>query len=411
MAKYKRSRTIKMYPANKKARKAGNRPILMTIKKPKTRFKSKTFKSGRKLRNKIPRSMNLLSKKLNGFQISRFLARSYHVEDNNTVFNDGKSGYITAMYFQGIPDFYVPLTTEITNGEGPGMVQNWRWNIFVPQWPGSKLTAYTNTPVGTSTGELAGDQQFGLMPNNNTDTTFNSNLAYNAMCVQNTKNLNTKVLVVPVNPQLHNKIMVHNTYIKMDFQNCSNVFSAEVHVFHVLFREDVIGNINGVGCQQIYLIQDLIKNFYENADQEVRACQAEVFVDQIRKGKLPKKMFKVLKHKVLKMGPILIGNEYGVTSPSQGDPNPFSKHRSAATYKTKFGLKIWNRTACTDQLEPFSDQPLEQDKFKTVHIISIPLSVLGEYNTKTRQLSTDAKNIIAVTQRIEKINIWETRSN
>jgi len=374
-----------------------------------TRFRKrgKTFRKIRKLSSKIPRTMNALSKKLNGFSISRFLMRSFNISDANILHNV-TAGLCTNLVFSGIPQ-YVDLNTDVTNIDAlPGNIDLLAVQIFSPQWPGSHLTAFPNGVTGSATPQV-GLQSFGLLPNCNAldGTTFNENFPFNDVCVRDTKVYGSTHLVSPTNPKPYNKLIVHNSYIKCSYTNTNTDYGCEVHVFHVIM-EEAIGNPLGTGCIPITDVQAIMQQMYAASDIGIVHIQGEAIVRMIRKGKLPKKVFRVLKHTKLTLGPMTV---LTVGPQPQRNTQQLTTRPCNAVYRAKFGAKTWYRTACSDAMEQYTPQPLTSDLKKTVQIMAIVLPMESAYFSTSLQTSDQYTNSFIVTQEIEKTNVWETRMN
>jgi len=371
--------------------------------------------------SKSPRlsKINRLERKITGYKISRFRLVTADGSSANPTSRMIGSGYDliteTLLYSTG-----APLAT--TNGGYPGQVNKFKILMFVPTWPGSKLTSFVDPTKTFGQGSYAGTTftpSWGLeFPN--ASQTF-ANLPYNSQAVANVKGFNQYSEATIGSTQLvnHDRIKVFSTRIDYMFRNLNPYHKYDVHIFDVIMRTDEYFDFDGA-CKTMTnpttFLEDLMTtNPVTNTDAEniIRNRYSMQIVDMIRKGRLPPKIFKVLSHKKITLGrakPAGIGftNVSGTTIVSG---NTTDKITSAdKKWSKRYGLKTYYKGPCDAETSFANDDLITDHKLKTVHTLICTLMNNGDMVTSHASQSATTTSLSAVAYEIKKTLTWKIKS-
>jgi len=362
--------------------------------------------------------VNKLERKITGFKISRFrlFSQGGNTGSNRTMSIMGAGPVLenrTLLFANGVPG-------ATTNYSYPGTISKLRTLLFVPTWPGTKLSSFTDDQRATfDTPAVTLTLGWGLeFPN---QIQNNANLPYNSAGVANVSVLGSRSATPMTSTQLinHDHIKVFSTKIHYELRNLSPLHKYDIHIFDVIFRVDDFYDFDGT-CKNFgtasNIIEELImRNTQENNEQSAydRLMFGKPIVDGIRRGKLPSKIFKVLSHKKITLGrakPVAqtinmaTGSEYpvGITNPTTAACKRWTK-----TYKQK----IWYKGPCDVESAFTKDDLLTDNKKKTVHTLMIPL--LNE-SDMTGAAGTTASTVYAeasIAYTLKKVCTWKIKSN
>jgi len=365
--KAKTASKLRRYPRlNRMGRYAGR-----MVRAGKYRIYKKPFSVPKKL--PITAKINLI-KNVRGFMISRSLlvgrAVAYGVDPGwgNTIFSYAGTGIPFRVKYAVTDINNIPAgtNTDPRTLDKFGAITYLNNILFAPQWPGSRLG-----PLGDQNVNGGRGQRFGLMANNN-NKTYSDLIPYNQAVVPSIDYNTVNDLITIAASDNYNKLIVTNTYIKMTFQNMSQFYEMEVHIFHVYLRQTKYTDSSG-NCVDITNSSLLIQNMTTNTDVYKNVDQQQVFFDQVRKGKLPPKMFKVLKHKKLHLGLVNIAV---LTTDTNRNPN-LKNSNGQAIYSTKFGRKTWYRTGCSQDNESMTEEVLITRPESHIQILAFAIPALN----------------------------------
>jgi len=317
--------------------------------------------------------INSLERKITGYKISRF-----------RLVQDLTGGIQTRMIGAG------PLiecqTKLFPNGPSPstttnalaGNVSKFRILMFVPTWPGSKLTSFTDPTNTFGQGSDAGvafTMCWGLeFPN---QTQLNSNLPYNSAGIANVKPFNNFDGTPITSTQLinHDRIKVFSTRIDYLFRNLNPFHKFDVHIFDIIMRTDEYYDFDNV-CKKITNPQLFLEEIMMNGttpatatENVIRNRYSSQVVAMIRKGRLPQKIFKKLSHKMIRLGrakPTIVQSTVvaGVVQTAHSAQDHIQK--ADRRWSKRYGTKTWYKGVCDTETTFMSDDILTDNPLKTV---------------------------------------------
>ena len=363
-------------------------------------------------KNTYAKKLTNLQAKITGFNVSRFTLKSYNFKMN--VADAGRFGLGLPMSFRVQLEDRETINIDPPNNY-PGVHRLMNNIMFCPQWPGSKMASISQDFIGDAAGAPApivrGEQKFGLQYANADDAA--NNLKWNDKAVADVHSFLDTIVSTPVDQPLetnHTRIKVLNTYVQMTFSNPGSFHRIDVHVFDVIFRSDEYND--GDNCTKFLdanaVIEELI---FTHATNITNNANSTLLVNEIRKGKLPSKIFKVLRHRKVALG----RNQGLVTQlPNVADQTlliaaPHSRQPSSKTITQKYGLKTWYRSPCTKADQYFSDEPLTEHITKVVHTICIPLIALDDVHVAFDAEDKTFNGLVNYV--INKTNVWKHMMN
>jgi len=361
--------------------------------------------------------INSLERKITGYKISRF--RLVNDMSNNAVARMIGSGprliTVTLLYPVGVP-------ASTATGNYPGQVSTLKTLMFVPNWPGSKLSSFTDPTATFGQGAATGDSftlSWGLQFPNQLQTF--ANLPYNSAGVANVKPFNNFINTPITSTQLvnHNHIKVFSTRITYNFRNLSPFHKYDVHIFDVIMRTqeyyDFDGTCKTMTNPTLFLEEIMMSGttLTDDGQAQVRNRYSMQIVAGIRKGRLPNKIFKVLSHKKLALGrakPVTIVSgtpDAGtIYIPNSIQDRPKSPDRR---WTKKYGQKIWYKGPCDTETTFAGDDLITDHPQKTVHTIVLTLIAESDTvvagGTNLGQTSTSS-----VTYEIDKVCTWKIKA-
>jgi len=377
------------------------------------RMGQSSFLNMSKRRGSKTSRINSLERKITGYKISRF--RLVNDCSNNPVMRMIGAGpkltTVTLLFPVG-----TPASTATINL--PGQVSDMQQLTFVPNWPGSKLSSYTDTTNTFPNGDHF-TTRFGLeFPN---QTQLFANLPYNSAGVVNVVPFGEVTTNPIVSSQLvnHSQIKVFSSVINFKFTNLSAFHKYDVHIFDVIMRTQEYYDFDGV-CKTMTNPTSMIEELMLSGSLLTNDTQAMIrnrysmqIVKNIRRGKLPNKIFKVMSHKKISLGrckPITIvsgapdtGTVY-IANSVQDHPLP-----SVKTWTKRYGQKIWYKGPCDTDTAFAGDDLITDHPQKIMH--TVVLTLLAETDisvpggTNLGQTSTSK-----VAYEINKTCTWKIKS-
>jgi len=345
------------------------------------RMGQSSFLNMSKRRGSKTARINSLERKITGYKISRFRLTNDCSDNpvNHMIGAGPKLITVTLLYPVGTP-------ASTATGNYPGQVSELRILMFVPNWPGSKLTSFTDEINTFTQGPEAGvifTRAFGLeFPN---QSQIFANLPYNSAGVANVRTFNNVTNTILTSTQLinHNHIKVFSAKISYSFRNLSPFHKYDVHIFDVIMRTQEYFDFDGT-CKTMsqpaqYLEEIMCSGtlLTDDAQAVIRNRYSMQIVAGIRKGRLPNKIFKVLSHKKIKLGrakPITVvtnaSDEGTVYIANSIQDNPMPSDRK---WSKKYGQKIWYKGPCDTETSFAGDDLITDHPQKTVHTMVLTL--------------------------------------
>jgi len=320
---------------------------------------------------------------------------------------------ITALYTVGYPG----TTAQINY---PGTISRLRILMFVPNWPGSKLSSFTDPTNTFPIGSVAFTNCFGLeFPNQN--QTY-PNLPYNSAGVSNVKAYNNLDNTTILSSQLvnHDRIKVFSTRVDYMFRNLNPFHKYDVHIFDVFLRTTEYFDFDGT-CRTFtdprsYLEEIMMNgtNVADNAQSTIRNRYSLQISNNIRKGKLPNKIFKVISHKKITLGRAKPSLNLVVapTAPIIAIPHGDVDHTQKADKKWSktYGTKIWYKGPCDTEVNFAQDDLITDYPTKVMHTIVLTLltdaDAIGAGGTDNAALTSSA----TVAYEIRKTLTWKIKA-
>jgi len=321
----------------------------------------------------------------------------------------------TLIYSTGTPN-------STANGGYPGQISGYKILMFAPTWPGSKLSSFSDP--GTSFGQgpntgIGFTKCWGLeFPN--ASQTF-PNLPYNSQGVENVKPYNAYASNTVGSTQLvnHDRIKVFSTRIDYTFRNLNPYHQYDVHIFDVIMRTDEYFDFDGT-CKTMTdptsFLEEIMMNgttFGDDAQNIIRNRYGRQISDQIRKGRLPPKIFKVLSHKKILLGrakPSLIqGNTPpgGTTAYPHGPVNTIPADKK---WSKRYGLKTYYKGPCDTEGSFADDDCITDHKLKTIHTLVCTLLRDADLVTASGSSESTTTTEATIAYEIKKTLTWKIKS-
>jgi len=363
--------------------------------------------------------INSLERKITGYKISRYRLVNDGGSDNsiNNMIGSGPTlDTTTACFSNG-----APASSE--NNRLPGQVSKLRTLMFIPTWPGSKLTSFTD-PTGTfKQGDFVNHpftMCWGLEHPNQTQ--LNANLPYNSAGVANVKGFNHYTNNPITSSQLinHDRIKVFSTRIDYLFRNLNPYHKFDIHIFDVIMRTDEYydwdNSCKKITNPQLFLEEIMMSaNVGDDFGQNVQRNRYSMqIVEMIRKGRLPQKVFKKLSHKIIKLGrakPTLV---QAVTPPTGTTILTHSAQdniqKADRRWSKRYGTKTWYKGVCDTETTFMSDDILTDNPLKTVHTLICVLMSDADMTNPSGQSVVDVTSTAAVAYEIKKTLTWKIKA-
>lgn len=304
---------------------------------------------------------------------------------------------------------------------------DWNHNgtvAFLPQYPGSEA-CFLLTAVGALSDK---DQRFGVLPNYNGYTgnsgasvNYADNFQYNQICMSNTYPFNKDTIITQGTTwESGNTLKVFRSWVRIELENPNYQTGMKVHILVVKLRSIKMSNLNGcddnLNLNECFS-QDASKSLTGGrTSQESPELQYMSYLERCR-GKLPSKIFRVIKHKVCVLGPKQI-SQYAASSASPAYPqlnyttlSP-KNGPSTKTVTMAFGPKTIRRTHCSnmsDNLFTFQEMRESWQNQSIVMMYTEPtdtMTILSNVNNETT-----AQTYLPVNYRIHKTHKWKVTNN
>lgn len=411
-------------PFNRMKRTIGRMATFAATRKMSNKFRKFNTTLGQKLKRE-----NRLNKKLvnmGGCSITRFLMQNMSALALTDVQFD-KAGFGYSLQWAGIPR--TPIFDD-TGSISPTQtaLETLDWNhqgcvAFLPQHPGSEA-CFNIATVGSASPAPTANQRFGVIPNYNGlvgsggSENYADNYQYNQICMKDTFAYNTNQVVAQGTTwDSGNTLKVFRSWIRIDLENPNYQCGMKVHILVVRLRTVKFSNFSGCDGQM-----DLNRCLSDTATYALSGGSGSAqnvleylaYQDECR-GKLPSKIFRVLKHKVVTLGP-QVTNMGEVANPATSHwpavANRPMSPKSCKTVTMSFGPKTIRRSHCSnmgDNLFTFSEMQEQWANQSIVLMYTEPadaLSILPNANA-----STFAKTKLNVNYRIHKTNKWKVLNN
>jgi hypothetical protein len=403
-----------MYTQHKIIKRAGQRMSNMIRRSPAQNIR-------------IQKANNIRTKKIKGFEITRTLMCNMGQCKVATPYEGGVvdpwATETLKFVGSGIPlisrltiasnykiDQANPAATAgITGGQ---ILTGFTSVVFIPQWPGAKanhdaasqILGATSPQYYSTFGVKAGNQ---LMTGNTGE-----NFQFNNVAVQGLQRLydvsTGSGLTNSTGSNYGNVLNVMNSYITIELFNPSQHTAVDVHIFTFYQKSLNYQNWSG-SCTSTINLNTWVADFAYNATNNKKNTLSEHLIDQIRKGKLPSKVFQVLKHRKVTLG----------ARPTCSASSPVYKQNGPATntkkVKMRFAGKKFYRQFCSNQSEEFDANATIQEKFNSVQkvmMIALPSQTIMHRPVIDDSGSTNPIATIAnVWYKIHKTNLWTISGN
>jgi len=375
---------------------------------------------------KLSKINNNNRKRLQGFQITRSVM--INMGQNNTSASTYLDGVVdpwntTSLEFHGAG---IPFITRIEtarnwtldqgNPSNSGSVNAFHEGttcvVFTPQWPGSKADRDgCLTDLGKTGTKIK--PNFGVKPNHQKlpDASQKDNYQFNNVCVSGMHGLfenstDTTQLVNETFTFTGNVLNVMNSYCTIELFNPNPRAPVDVHIFTVFQKTKQYQDKTGSCSSQLNLNQFLYELGHAGPWEQHNAYSTTL-IDQVRKGKLPSKLFKVLKHRVCHLG---CRPNSSVTSPNYQQNGPSTNRK---VVKMKFAGKKFFRQYCTTQTDLFDASVTLEENYNSIQkVIMVALPTQTAALTSTEFATTlPSTTIYPVWYKINKTNIWTVQGN
>jgi len=382
---------------------------------------------------RIQRKKNIQSKKIRGFQITRQLMCNLGNYDvNGTTYASVSQGLdnhetSTSLEFIGAgcplkgrmtqSQTWLKVQASPASGSYPGMVDlGFRTVTFIPQWPGSKVDRDDAlVTLGTTTG-YTHKGGFGVKPANDTDGLGQSeNFQFNNIAVGEMKSLyessitSTSVLTNATASNFGNVLNVMNSYITIELYNPHPNQPIDVHIF-TYFQKSLLYKDDSGSCTATLNLNQWVHQLTTDTQYAGHNMASEFIINMIRKGKLPSKLFTVLKHRVCHLGSRpCAGSDHNVATPAYAQNGPKTNRK---TIKMKFSGKKFFRKFCTNQSELFdASETLQENSNKLQKVMMIALPSQTSILNAVDDNSVNRSQIYPVWYKVHKTNIWTISGN
>ncbi len=374
----------------------------------------------------LSKKNNNTRKRIQGFQITR-----------SSMINWGQCKQNSSKHIEGVIDPWatntlkfhgagMPLVTRIETGRdwtidqgGPHLTgainfihQGSTAVVFCPQWPGAK--ADRNDALQLMGG--APDQirpNFGVKPNHSklASASQKDNYQFNNIAVDNMFGLfDASSDLTPLTNTTYsftgNVLNVMNSYVTIDLFNPNPRAPVDVHIFTVFQKTKSYQDATG-SCSNELPLNELLYRLGTGTGANNHNAFSNVIVDLIRKGKLPSKLFKVLKHRVCHLG---CRPQSASTSPNYKQNGPETNRK---VIKMKFAGKKFYRQYCTTQSDLFNAAVTLEENYSSIQkVIMIALPSQTQCLTSTDEAGVaPSPTIFPVWYKINKTNIWTVQGN
>lgn len=346
----------------------------------------------------------------NGATISRFLmmnvTQAYSMV--NTEFND--AGYGVQMYWEGIPQ-RVQVDTLHTSSTWDTDYLKYRFAsivAFCPQLPTSKA-CFKTAGIGAAN---AYNQRFGLLPQypayaNTPGQADNFN--FSGVCFNQTYGFGENTELPTTVNDRGNRLRVFKSWVRIELENPNVSTAMKVHIVVCKLRAEHYND--GLDCNNEIQLNDLMKNDVRSlvgADDDSNTLPMRCYED-MRRGKLPNKIFKVIRKRQ-----VYLGKKNTLVLSASAGPlyhTNIPEEKSAKTVTMAFGPKTLYRSYCsTAEDNNFSTGLMDEQWDK--HMFCLMYCEPANFQTVLgTDLSTSQKSQFFVNYKIFKTNKWKVTNN
>lgn len=373
---------------------------------------------GQKLRRQKRQNNRLI--RAGGCSILRMCMQNLnpYVATTDTGFNNAGSGFPLFWTGKSRPPTFDTAGTKVPT---PAFITNLEWRhsgtvSFLPQCPSSKA-CFNLQGVGTS------EQRFGVIPNYNnyTGNDCADNYSYNQFPMDTTYGFGHNAMLVPGTIQESgNTLKVFKSWVRIELENPNYETGMKVHIVTVKLRS--VKYHNGVTCDSILSLNTC---FEDLAGSETINPNLGYFayLNECR-GKLPSKIFRVIKHRVVTLGAknanihkATINAELPAAQVDHMDytnNNTVASPRSCRNITMSFGQKTIRRTHCTNMSDKlFNFQQMEEDwnNQSIVMMYTEPIDAMAVLPNLNYKTPSDGVTKFGVNYRIFKTHKWKVVNN
>jgi hypothetical protein len=328
------------------------------------------------------------------------------------------AGYGTALLWTGQcvhPTVQFGTTTYPTQAfEAYGHEFRHAVVAFLPQCPSSKA-CFNLSAIGASVNK---DQRFGVIPNYSGYNAHAENYSFNQFPMKDTYGFNTDTpLAVTTTWESGNTLKVFRSWARIELENPNYQCGMRVHILVVKLRS--IKYNDGSTCENQINLNTWPSNLAGSHDTTAEKANAYfAYLNECR-GKLPSKIFRVIKRKVVTLGPKLVNS-----APNSGtfyryayaNNNAVPSPRSTKTVTMAFGPKTIRRTHCSDMsdgLFTFQEMNENWNSQSIVMMYTEPLDAMAVMNSLNNPTDSTTPDFLTlgVNYRIHKTHKWKVVNN
>lgn len=295
---------------------------------------------------------------------------------------------------------------------------------FLPQCPSSRA-CFNIKGIGSTGAKV---QRFGVIPNYNDYSSAvggsfaaTDNLSFNQFPMAETYGFNRDaILTVGTTWDSGNTLKVFRSWTRIELENPNYQTGMKVHILIVKLR--AIKYNDGADCTNDIPLNTWPRDILgtTNDNQEARYFS---YLNECR-GKLPSKLFRVLKHKVVVLGaknanaitdtPSTLDSAMQSTFFRHSNENKVSSPRSTRTVAMSFGPKTIRRTHCSnmsDGLFTFQEMNENWQNQSVVMMYTEPLDTMTTLPNINNRIASLGDTTLGVNYRIFKTHKWKVVNN
>jgi len=320
--------------------------------------------------------------KIKGFRVARFVLQSIPCNFLGEVYN--MAGYIPKLQVRFKPmindtQLYQNATNFHTTVLNPFVTLDQDVWAFHPTWPGSKMAAWLNYPLGPAPSK---QPEWGLITGNS--ATKNDNMQYNSRAVKNVKGFATyDELTVDRLDILFRKINVYKTSIKMEFWNNDRGVEMDVHIVHFrLTDRDYSGAVDT--CNPANNYDQLVNNIATCSGGSIYKKNNWMtnWQNCVDMKKLPPQNFITKSWRTITLGRCYDGLKLGTDTSIDVNGSVTNGRSPYRSITLKYGPKVWYREGCIEEGTLFEDDTIQDTERTDTHVMFFT-SVNKKYWTTT----------------------------
>lgn len=366
---------------------------------------------------KIKKS-NAKIEKTVGSTISRFLMMNNNARLAYTDAAYNNAGYGFPLYWTGFPN--ANLIDDAING-APAFDIRFMYHrfegvvCFIPQLPTSKACFFTQG-IGAT---FSNNQRFGLLPNyseySQSIQDQGDNFNFNGVAFNQTYGFNANTELATTIVERTNRLRVFRSWIRIELENPNVLTPMKVHILtcKLTCKNFTKG---GVTTNEINLNTFMKRNNQDSlvgVDAPASTLIMRLYED-MRRGKLPAKMFKVLKHKTVYLAQKNLC-VLDATQLSTIRHNNIKQSGSVKTVRMTFGPKTIYRSHCSAASDVEYSSALIDEQWDK-HIFCMMYCEPADFNNHVGTVNTPdvdpvTPQFFPVNYKIFKTNKWKGTNN